>query len=146
VARIERQLDDLVGLAASLTANDARRGGGGGGNTTTDPNDDEDNFFSSDEHRHRDCHDGGPRDVITVGINVDECQGPSTTTSVVGGMSQNGGEDEDNDDRDCVVGTVGDSDGWDDADEILLNDDYGNDMLGGGQRPWRRRRRSTAMA
>ncbi len=131
-ARIERQLDDSVGLAALLTANNASRGGGGGRNTTTDPNDDNNDFFSSDEHCHCDRHDGGPRDIVTVGINVNERRGPSTMTSVVGGMLQNGGEDEDDDDRDCIVGTVGDGNGWDDADEIPLNDDYDDNFVGGG--------------
>jgi hypothetical protein len=121
-----------VGLAALLTANNASRGGGGGGNTTTDPNNDNEDFFSSDKHSHCDRHDGGPRDVVTVGINVDERRGPLTTTSVVGGMSQNGREDKDDDDCDCVVGMVGDGEGWDDADKIPLNDDYEDDFVGGG--------------
>jgi hypothetical protein len=132
-AWIERQLDNLVGLAALSTVNNASRGGRGGGNTTMDPNNDnDDDFFSLDEHRHHDHHDGGPREVITVGINVDERRGPSTMTSVVGGMLQNGGEDKDNDDCNCVIGMVGDGNGWDDADKIPLDDDYDDDFVGGG--------------
>jgi hypothetical protein len=55
-----------------------------------------------------------------------------TTTSVVRGVLQNGGEDKDDDDCNCVVGTVGDGDGWDEADENPLNDDYEDNFVEGG--------------